>query len=134
MSAINTFAGFAIVAAVLAMGAKAQRAYEVEADNRVVPLIEQGVRMNAADFNPKVALVAPELKGFGIDGVQITHSRIGAFLESTLGGGDRNYDVYVKFHESGDHKCLTLELKWTAKGEAWKVTHPGADDRCTPLW
>ena len=134
MSAFKTVAGFGILAAIQATGAKAQRADEVEADKTVAPLIEQSVRMSAADFNPKVALVVPELNGFGISAVQITHSRVGAFLEQMLGDGSRSYDVYVKFRESGNEKCMTLELKWDAKTEAFKVTHPGADDRCTPLW
>ncbi|MEO8499713.1 MAG: hypothetical protein ABI565_02270 [Vicinamibacteria bacterium] len=134
MSAIKTVAGFAIMGALLASGAKAQRVYELEADATVAPLIEQGVRMSAANFNPKVALVMPELKGFSISGVEITHSRIGALLESTIGDGGRSYDVYVRFRESGDDRCMTLELKRDARGDAWKVTHPGGDDRCAPVW
>lgn len=134
MSALNTVAGFAIAAALLAMGARSQRVYEVEADNAVAPLIEQSVRLNAADFNPKVALVPRELKGFSITAVQITQSKIGALLESAVGGGNRSYDVYVRFKESGDEKCMTLDLKWEARAEAWKVNHPGAYDRCSPAW
>ena len=134
MSAVKTVAGFAIVAAVLATGAKAQRAFEVEADNAVAPLIEQTTRMTAADFNPKVGLVVPELKGFSILAVKITRSRVGAMLQSSFGGSDRSYDVYVKFHEGDSDRCLTLEAKWKATTEEWKVTHPGADDRCEPLW
>ena len=134
MSAIKTVVALAVVAAALATGAKAQRVSEIEADNTLAPMIEQSVRMNAANFNPKVALVVPELKGFAINSVQITHSRIGTFLESALGNGDRSYDVYVRFRESGDDRCMTLELKWDAGTAAWKVIHPGAYDRCAPAW
>ncbi len=134
MSALKTVVAFAVVAGVLVTAAKAQRVYEIEADSTVTPLIEQGVRMGAADFNPKVGLVVPELKGFAIDSVQITHSRIGAFLESMFGGGNRSYDVYVRYRESGDQKCLTLELRQEAATGSWKVTHPGAVERCAPVW
>jgi hypothetical protein len=134
MPALKTVVGFAIAGGLLAMGARSQRAYEVEADNAVAPIIEQTVRMNAADFNPKVALVARELRGFSLGAVQITRSRIGALLDSALGGGDRNYGVYVSFQEDGDKKCMTLDLKWEAKTQGWKVTHPGADERCSPAW
>jgi hypothetical protein len=134
MSALKTVAGLALAAAVLALGARSQRVREVEADAAVAPLIEQSVRLNAADFNPQVSLVPRELKGFSITGVQITRSKIAELLESALGGGDRSYDVYVRFQEGGDDKCMTLDLKWEARGGAWKVNHPGAYDRCAPAW
>lgn len=134
MSALKTVVAAGVVIAILASSAKAQRVPEIEADRTVAPLIEKGARMGAADFNPKVSLVVPEMKGFGIDEVQITHSRIGALLESSLGNGDRAYDVYVKYHEGGGSKCLTLELHWEAVTESWKVTHPGTVERCAPVW
>jgi hypothetical protein len=134
MAALKTVAGFAIIAAVLAAGTRAQRAYEVEADNAVAPMIEQSVRMNAADFNPKVQLVPRELRGFSVTAVKITRSRIGAMIESAFGGGDRSYDVYVRFREDDASKCLTLELKWKSATQQWNVSHPGADERCEPLW
>jgi hypothetical protein len=131
---MKTVAGFGIVLAVLATGARAQRDFDLEADSTVAPVIERTVRMDAADFNPQVALVPRDLKGFGIKGVQITRSRIGAFMQSALGGGDRSYDAYVSFQEDGNDRCMSLELKWDGKTEAWKASHVGTDDRCTPFW
>jgi len=134
MSTIKTIAAFAIVGAVLVTGVKSQRDFDLESDRAVLPMIEQGVRMAAADFNPKVALVPPELKGFSMGTVQIVRSKIGAMLQQALGGGDRSYDVYVSFREDGADKCLRLELKWRASSSSWNVAHPGADDRCEPVW
>lgn len=134
MSTIKTVAAFAIFGAVLVTGVKSQRDFDLESDRAVLPLIEKGVRMSAADFNPQVALVPRELKGFSMGALQIVRSRIGAMLQQALGGGDRSYDVYVSFREDGADKCMTLELKWQAQESAWKVTHPGADDRCEPVW
>jgi hypothetical protein len=134
MSSIKTVAGFVIVAAALVTGFKSQRALEVEADNAVRPMIEQSVRMNAVDFNPKVALTQPELKDFSLVGVKITRSRIGAMINSAFGGGDRSYEVYVRFREGGDEKCLTLALEWRSTTEAWNVSHSGVVDRCEPVW
>lgn len=134
MSTIKTVAAFAIVGAVLVTGVKSQRDFDLESDRSVLPMVEQGVRMAAADFNPQVALVPRELKGFSLGKVQIVRSKIGAMLQQALGGGDRAYDVYASFREDGADKCMTLELKWQAQESAWKVTHPGADDRCEPVW
>lgn len=134
MSTIKTVAAFAIVGAVLVQGVKSHRDLDVEADRAVIPLVEQGVRMAAADFNPMVSPAPRELKGFSLGNVQIVRSKIGAMLQSTLGGGDRSYDVYASFREDGADKCLTLELKWRAKEGAWNVSHPGANDRCEPVW
>ena len=122
------------IGAVLVTGVKSQRDNDLESDRAVLPLIEQGVRMAAVDFNPKVALVAPELKGFSLGRVQIVRSKISAMLQQALGGGDRSYDVYVSFREDGGDKCMRLELKWRAQSSSWDVTHPGADDRCEPIW
>jgi len=134
MSTIKTVAAFAILGAVLVSGVKSQRDFDLESDRAVLPMIEQGVRMSAADFNPQVALVPRELKGFSMGTVQIVRSRIGGMLQQALGGGDRSYDVYVSFREDGADKCMTLELKWQAQSSSWKVIHPGADDRCEPVW
>ena len=134
MSSIKVFAGFAIVAAALASGFKSQPASEVEEDNAVRPLIEQGVRMNAVDFNPRVALTKPELKDFSMIGVKITRSRIGAMINSAFGGGDRGYEVYVRFREDGSERCMTLSLEWRSTTQAWDVSHPGMVDRCEPVW
>ena len=134
MSSIKIVAGFAIVAVALATGFKSQRASEVEEDNAVRPLIEQGVRMNAVDFNPKVALTQPELKDFSMVGVKITRSRIGAMINSVFGGGDRGYEVYARFREDGSEKCMTLSLEWRSATEGWSVSHPGIVDRCEPVW
>ena len=134
MSSIKIVAGFALVAVALATGFKSQRASEAEEDHAVRPVIEQGVRMNAVDFNPKVALTQPELKDFSMIGVKITRSRIGAILNSAFGGGDRSYEVYVRFREDGREKCMTLSLEWRSTTEAWNVSHPGIVDRCEPVW
>lgn len=134
MSTIKTVAAFAIVGAVLVTGVKSQRDSDLESDRAVLSVIEQGVRMAAADFNPQVALVPRELKGFSMGTVQIVRSKIGAMLQQALGGGDRAYDVYVSFREDGADKCLRLELKWRAPSSSWNVVHPGADDRCEPVW
>jgi len=134
MSTLKTVAAFAIIGAVLVTGVKSQRDSELESDRAVLPVIEQGVRMAAADFNPKVGLVAPELKGFSMGTVQIVRSKIAAILQSGLGGGDRSYDVYASFREDGADRCLRLELKWRAASSSWNVIHPGADDRCEPVW
>ena len=134
MSTIKTIAVFAVAGAVLVSGVKSQRDFEVESDRTVLPMVEQGVRMAAADFNPQVALVPRDLKGFSMGTVQIVRSRIGATLQKALGGGDRSYDVYVSFREDGTDKCMTLELKWKAQPGSWNVSHPGADDRCEPVW
>jgi hypothetical protein len=134
MSTLKTVAGFAIIGAVLVSGVRSQRDFDLESDRAVLPVIEQGVRMAAADFNPKVALVPPEIKGFSMGTVQIVRSKIGAMLQQALGGGDRSYDVYVGFREDGADRCMRLELKWHAPTSSWNVIHPGADDRCEPVW
>ena len=134
MSTLKTVATFAMVGAVLVTGVKSQRDYDLESDRAVLPMIEQGVRTAAADFNPKVALAPPELRGFSIGTVQIVRSKIGALLQQALGGGDRSYDVYVSFRQDGAEKCMRLELKWRAPSSSWNVIHPGADDRCEPAW
>jgi hypothetical protein len=134
MSAIKTVAGFAIVAAVVATGFKAQRQFNLEADSTLRPMIENSVRLNAAQFNPKINLTVPELKGFSLSGVQITRSRIGALLDSTLNGGNQSYEVYARFKEGGDDRCLTLSLEWRSKSESWDISHAGAFDRCEPAW
>lgn len=134
MSTLKTVVAFAIIGAVLVTGVKSQRDFEVESDRAVIPVIDQGVRMAAADFNPLVALVPRELKGFSIGTVQIVRSKIGAMLQSGLGGGDRSYDVYASFREDGTDRCMTLELKWRAQEGSWGVSHPGAGDRCEPVW
>jgi hypothetical protein len=134
MSTLKTVAAFAIIGAVLVSGVKSQRDFEVESDRAVIPLIDRGVRMAAADFDPKVALVPRELKGFSMGSVQIVRSKIGAMLQAGLGGGDRSYDVYVSFREDGADKCMTLELKWRAQEGSWDVSHTGVGDRCEPVW
>ena len=134
MSTIKTVAVFAVAGAVLVSGVKSQRDFEVESDRTVLPMVEQGVRMSAAGFRPEVDLVQRELKGFSMGTVQIVRSRIGASLQKALGGGDRSYDVYASFREDGADRCTTLELKWKAQPGAWSVSHPGADDRCEPVW
>jgi len=134
MSTIKTVAAFAVLGAVLVTGVKSQRDLDLESDRTVLPMIEQGVRMAAADFNPQVNAVPRELKGFSMGTVQIVRSKIGAILQQSLGGGDRSYDVYASFREDGADKCLRLELKWRAPSSSWNVTHPGADDRCEPVW
>lgn len=134
MSTLKTVAAFAIIGGVLVSGVKSQRDFEVESDRAVLQVIDKGVRMAAADFNPQVALVPRELKGFSMGSVQIVRSKIGAMLQSGLGGGDRSYDVYVGFREDGADKCMTLELKWRAQEGSWDVSHPGVGDRCEPVW
>lgn len=111
MSSIKTFAGVAVVVGAVVFGAKAQRESTVEADRAVRQMVESSVRMNAAGFNPQVDLTARELKGFDIVGVKITRPRISAMIDSA-GGGDRSYEVYVRFREDGGEKCMTLALKW----------------------
>ena len=134
MSSLKTVAGVAVVIGGLVYGAKAQRDATVEADSAVRQMVESSVRMNAADFNPQVALTARELKDFDIGGVMITRSRISAMIDSAFGGGDRRYEVWVRFREGGGEKCLTLALKWVETRAVWSVSHPGAVDRCEPLW
>ena len=134
MSTLKTVAAFAIIGAVLVAGVKSQRDTDLESDRTVIPIIERAVRMTAADFNPKVALVPRELTGFSMGGVQIVRSKIGAMLQQALGGGDRSYDVYASFREDGADKCMTLELEWRAQAGSWDVSHHGANDRCEPVW
>lgn len=134
MSSIKTVAGFAILAALVAMAFKAQRQIDLEANSTLAPMIESSVRMHAADFNPKVELTQPELRGFQVMGVQITRPRVSAILNSALGGSERTYEVYVRFRESDADRCMTLTLAWSGKTEEWKVSHPGAVDRCAPWW
>lgn len=134
MSSIKTFAGFAVVIGAVVFGAKAQRETAVEADRAVGQMVESSVRMNAAGFNPQVDLTSRELNGFSMVGVKITRSRISAMIDSAFGGGDRRYEVYVRFREGGGEKCLTLALKWVETRAVWSVSHPGAVDRCEPLW
>lgn len=133
MSSLKTVAGVAVVIGGLVYGAKAQREAAVEADSAVRQMVESSVRMNAAGFNPQVDLTSRELKGFDIVSVKITRPRISAMIDSA-GGGDRSYEVYVRFREGGDEKCMTLALKWVKVTEIWSVSHPGAVDRCEPLW
>ena len=134
MSTIKTVAAFAIIGGVLVNGAKSQRDFDVESDKTVMPVVEQGVRMAAADFDPNINPVARELKGFSLGDVRIVRSPISAMLQQTLGGGDRSYDVYASYREGGADKCATLELKWKAQPGAWSVIHHGFNDRCEPVW
>ena len=134
MSTIKTVAAFALIGGVLVNGVKSQRDYDVESDKTVRPVVEQGVRMAAADFDPKITPVARELKGYSLGAVRIVRSPIGAMLQQALGGGDRSYDVYASYREDGTDKCATLELKWKAQPGAWSVIHHGANDRCEPVW
>jgi len=134
MTGIKTLAGFALVGAVVAGGLKAERQFDLERDDAIRPLIEQHVRWGAAGYDPKVNLTVPELKNFSIDQVQITRSRIGALIDSTFGSGDQSYEVYARFREGGDDKCLALSLEWRSKSESWNLTHTGAYDRCAPAW
>jgi len=134
MTALKTLAGFAIVGALVATGFKAQRQFELEGDSALRPLIENTVRLNAAGYDPKLNLTVPELRGFSMGQLQITRSRIGALIDSTFGGGDQSYEVYARFQEGGDDKCLTLTLEWRSKLGNWHVSHPGAYDRCAPVW
>jgi hypothetical protein len=134
MSTIKTVAVFAIVGAVLVNGVKSQRDADVESDRTVLPVVERGVRMVAADFDPKITPVPRDLKGFSLGTVKIARSPIAALLQQVMAGGDRTYDVYASFQEDGADKCATLELKWKAQPGAWSVIHQGAGDRCDPVW
>lgn len=134
MSTLKTVAAFAVIGAVLVSGVKSERDFEIESDRAAIQAVDKGVRMAAADFNPQVALVPRELKGFSMGSVQIVRSKIGAMLQAGLGGGDRSYDVYVSFREDGADKCVTLELKWRAQEASWDVSHHGIGDRCEPVW
>jgi hypothetical protein len=134
MAAIKTVASFAIFGAIVAVGFKAQRQFELEGDTALRPMIENTVRLNASGYNPNLNLTVPELKGFSMGQVQITRSRISAFIDSTFGGGDQSYEVYAPFQEGGDNKCLTLALEWRSKSGNWHVSHPGGYDRCAPIW
>lgn len=134
MSSIKTLVGFGILFAAVVVGARSQRQFDIEADRAVRPIVEDGVRMNAVDYNPKVALTRPELKDFSMVDMKIMASKVSAFIDSALRGGNRNYDVYVRFRESGDNRCMTLRLEWTSALSSWKVEHTGLDDRCDPVW
>jgi len=134
MTAIKTFAGFALLGAVAVIGLKAERQFDLEGDAALRPLIEQNVRWGAAGYDPKVNLTVPELKNFSLGPVLITRSRIGKLVDSTFGGGDQSYEVYARFSEGGDDKCLTLSLEWRSRSESWSLSHTGAYDRCAPVW
>lgn len=134
MSSLKTIAGFALTFAAIAVGARSQRQYEIEADRAVRPIVEDRVRMDAVDYNPKVALTRPEPMDFSLVDMKITASRLSAFLDSAFRAGSRNYDVYVRFRESGDSRCMTLRLEWMATEGSWKTDHSGLDDRCAPVW
>jgi len=81
MSTLKTVAAFAVVGAVLVNGVKSQRDFDVESDRTVLPIVQQGVRMAAADFDPKITPVPRELKGFSLGTVKIVRSPIGALLQ-----------------------------------------------------
>lgn len=134
MSAIKTLAGFAIVGVFLAAGVKSERRFELEGDSAVRQVVEKSARQYAAGYDPKVSLTMPELKDFSMEGMRVTRSKAVAFLESALGNGDASYDVYVRFREGSEDRCLTLDLEWQSGSETWRVDHTAAYDRCSPVW
>ena len=134
MSALKTVAGFAIVGVLLASGVKSERQFELERDSAVQQLVEKNVRQYAAGYDPKVSLTMPELKDFSMEAMSVTRSKGAAFLESALGEGDLSYDVYVRFREGGQNRCMTLNLEWKAGSKTWWVEHTAAYDRCSPVW
>ncbi len=134
MSALKTVVGFAIVGVLLASGVKSERQVELEGDSAVRQLVERSARQYAAGYDPKVSLTIPELKDFSLQGMSVTRSKAGAFLDSTFGKGDLTYDVYVRFREGDDTRCMTLALEWKAQLETWRVDHKAAYDRCSPVW
>jgi hypothetical protein len=66
--------------------------------------------------------------------MKITASKLSAFLDSAFRAGNRNYDVYARFRENGETRCLTLKLEWTETQSSWRVDHTSLDDRCDPVW
>lgn len=134
MAALKTITGFAIVGVMLATGARSERQFDLERDTALQRLIEQNVKQFAAGYDPKVQLTMPELKDFSMGSVAVTRSRVGAFLDSSFGNGDMNYDAYVRFREGGGSKCMTLALEWKARSGEWRVNHTSAYDRCDPVW
>ena len=134
MSALKTVAGFAVVGVLLASGVRSERQFELEGDSTVRQLVEKSARQFAAGYDPKLSLTMPELKDFSLESMSVTSSKASAFLESTLGNGDKSYDVYVRFREGGENRCMTLDLEWQARSEAWRVDHTSAYDRCSPVW
>lgn len=129
MSFIKTFISFSILAGALATGVKSERQFDLEADKSVRQTIEAAVRMNAVDFNPKVQLVAPELKDFEITGIQISRPRVMGWLDDNSG-----IEAYARFEESGSRRCMTLSLEWMPQTETWRAEHSGIVDRCEPVW
>ena len=127
MSALKTVAGFAVVGVLLASGVKSERQFELEGDSAVRQLVEKSARQYAAGYDPKVSLTMPELKDFSLESMSVTRSRAVAFL-------DLSYDVYVRFREGGENRCLTLGLEWKAGSQTWSVDHTAAYDRCSPVW
>lgn len=134
MSALKTVVGFAIVGVLLASGVKSERQFDLEGDSAVRQLVEKSARQYAAGYDPKVSLTMPELKDFSMEAMSVTRSKAGAFLSSTLGNGDLSYDVYVRYREGGETRCMTLNLEQKAGSEAWRVEHTAAYDRCSPVW
>lgn len=129
MSSIKTFLTFSLVAAGLAAGVRGQRQFDLEANASVRAAIEAAVRANAVEYNPKVQLVAPELKNFDMTSFMITRPRVLGLMDDNSG-----YDVYVRFNEGGNSQCMTLSLEWLPRTETWKATHSGVVDSCAPSW
>ena len=128
MSSMNTVLSLAVLGAVLAVGARAQRQFGLEADDAARRAIESAVRASAVDYNPNVDLTVPELHDFELVAMQVTTPRILALL-----GVSDSYDVYVRFRESGSERCMGLSLEWIPRTESWKAVHSGMD-RCQPIW
>jgi hypothetical protein len=126
---MKTIAGFSILAAALATGAKEQRQFGLEADSGLQRIIESSVRVNAVEFNRRVDLTAPELRDFQMGDAQITQSRIMVWM-----GDPDSYEVYAHFREGGGEKCMTLSLEWIPRTETWNAVHSGVVDRCRPVW
>lgn len=134
MSALKTVGGFAVVGVLFAVGVKSERQFQLEGDSVVRQLVEKNARQYAAGYDPKVSLTMPELKDFSLEAISVSRPKAAAFLGSTLGNGDLSYDVYVRFREGGENRCLTLDLEWQARSETWRVDHTAAYDRCSPAW
>jgi hypothetical protein len=119
--------------AVAAGGLKAQRYENIENNREARSKIEIGIRQTAADFNPQVSTTPRELKDFEVQSVKVTRPRAMPYLDS-LAGGDKNYEVFVRYREGGVPRCMTLELKERHDDGGWSVSHPGSMDRCDPAW
>jgi hypothetical protein len=133
MAFIKTFGVLAGIGALSAMALRSERAWDVEDTQEARAAIERGIRHAAADFDPRVSLTQRELRNFEVVSSRVLRPAAVGLFEK-VAGGDRNFDVYVRYREGSSERCLTLSLKHRASDGSWTTAHNRSADYCEPSW